>query len=249
MVQAERLAAVGQMIATLSHHIKNILQGISGGSYLIEEGLKENERDVIAKGWDIVQKNQQKISHLVMDMLTFSKEREPDLVPSDINAIAADVVELMQSRAADLGVELAFKPAEAIPKLRFDPDGLHRAILNVVTNAIDACDCVENGCVVVSTELDPSGETVRVVVADNGRGIPAEDIDKMFGLFVSRKGGRGTGLGLPVSKKILREHGGDIRVESEVGRGSRFILEWPALAADASITAPREDDQADAPVA
>ncbi len=241
MVQAERLAAVGQMIATLSHHIKNILQGISGGSYLIEEGLKDNERDVISKGWDIVQKNQQKISNMVMDMLTFSKEREPDLIPSDINSVAADIVELMQGRAKDLGVEVAFKPAEDIPRLKFDPDGLHRAILNVVTNAIDACDCVDNGCVVVSTELARESDLVRVVVADNGRGIPAEDIEKMFGLFVSRKGGRGTGLGLPVSKKILREHGGDIRVESDVGRGSRFILEWPALPVDTGVTARRSE--------
>jgi two-component system NtrC family sensor kinase len=241
MVQAERLAAVGQMIAMLSHHIKNILQGISGGSYLIEEGLKDNERDVISKGWDIVQKNQQKISNLVMDMLTFSKEREPDLAPSDINDVAADIVELMQGRAKDLGVELAFKPEEGIPRLKFDPDGLHRAILNVVTNAIDACDCVDNGCVVVSTELIREADLVRVVVSDNGRGIAAEDIDKMFGLFVSRKGGRGTGLGLPVSKKILREHGGDIRVESDVGRGSRFILEWPALPVDTGVTARRSE--------
>ncbi|MEX2185873.1 MAG: ATP-binding protein [Pirellulales bacterium] len=246
MVQAERLAAVGQMIATLSHHIKNILQGISGGSYLIEEGLKSSENDVIAKGWNIVEKNQQKISNLVMDMLTFSKERDPDLAPSDINALAADIVELMQGRAKDLDVALAFKPQDEIPRLRFDPDGLHRAVLNVVTNAIDACDCVENGCVVVSTELDEADELVRVIVEDNGRGIPPEDVDKMFGLFVSRKGGRGTGLGLPVSKKILREHGGDIRVESEVGRGSRFILEWPALpdeANQANVTTRRAADQ------
>lgn len=246
MVQAERLAAVGQMIATLSHHIKNILQGISGGSYLIEEGLKSGENDVIAKGWNIVQKNQQKISNLVMDMLTFSKERDPDLAPADINDIAADIVELMQGRAKDLDVALAFKPQEGIPILKFDPDGLHRAVLNVVTNAIDACDCVENGCVVVSTELDEAAELVRVLVDDNGRGIPPEDIDKMFGLFVSRKGGRGTGLGLPVSKKILREHGGDIRVESEVGRGSRFILEWPAIADEANqgnVTTRRSADQ------
>jgi len=173
----------------------------------------------------------------VMDMLTFSKEREPDLVPSDINAVAADIVELMQGRAKDLGVELAFKPQEGIPRLKFDPDGLHRAILNVVTNAIDACDCVDNGCVVVSTELAKDTDMLQVVVSDNGRGIPTEDIDKMFGLFVSRKGGRGTGLGLPVSKKILREHGGDIRVESDVGRGSRFILEWPALPVDTNVTA------------
>lgn len=98
MVQAERLAAIGQTIATLSHHIKNILQGIRGGSYLIEEGLKSAEYDVVAKGWSIVDKNQEKISNLVMDMLSFSKERQPDMVPSDINEVAADVVELMQTR-------------------------------------------------------------------------------------------------------------------------------------------------------
>src|SRR5207342_701614 len=78
-LQAERLAAMGQTIATLSHHIKNILQGIRGGSYLIEEGLKEEDNDVVRRGWRIVEKNQERISNLVMDMLTFSKDREPEL--------------------------------------------------------------------------------------------------------------------------------------------------------------------------
>jgi signal transduction histidine kinase len=231
MVQAERLAAVGQLTATLSHHIKNILQGISGGSYLIEEGLKSSEPDVIRKGWDIVQKNQQKISHLVMDMLTFSKEREPDLVPANLNEVALDVVELMQGRARELGVTLEFQPAEFMPKLKFDPDGLHRATLNVVTNALDACDSRQDGRVIVSTEFLPQQDLARIAVQDNGRGIDPEDAEKIFALFVSHKGGRGTGLGLPVSQKILREHGGDIYVVSEPGHGSRFVLELPAVAA------------------
>ncbi len=242
MVQAERLAAVGQMIATLSHHIKNILQGISGGSYLIEEGLKTNEADVIGKGWNIVQKNQQKISHLVMDMLTFSKEREPDLIPADMNEVTGDVVELMQSRARDLEVELHWLPAAELPQLKFDPDGLHRAILNVITNAIDACDCAEHGRVDVSTELAAGEGLVRVIVSDNGRGIPPDDIKKMFALFVSRKGGRGTGLGLSVSQKILREHGGDIHVQSTPGEGSTFTLELPAISITSAGTRPPKDD-------
>ena len=82
MVQSERLAAVGQTIATLSHHIKNILQGIRGGSYLVEMGLENDDMAVLRKGWDIVRRNQDKISSLVMDMLSFSKEREPDPVPT-----------------------------------------------------------------------------------------------------------------------------------------------------------------------
>src|SRR4029434_124883 len=98
MWHAERLAAMGQTIATLSHHIKNILQGIRGGSYLIEEGLKEEDNDVVRRGWRIVEKNQERISNLVMDMLTFSKDRVPELVAGDLNATLADVVELMQSR-------------------------------------------------------------------------------------------------------------------------------------------------------
>lgn len=230
MVQAERLAAVGQTIATLSHHVKNILQGIRGGSYLIEMGLSEHDEGIVRKGWDIVEKNQNKISALVMDMLTFSKEREPELQPAQINEVVADVVELMQSRAADMEVELLVELQPDMPELTFDPDGLHRAVLNVVTNAIDACDREgDPGRVCVRTALDLKAQTVRVIVEDNGAGIAPDDLEKIFTLFVSRKGGRGTGLGLPVSAKILKEHGGKIDVESEVGRGSRFILELPAV--------------------
>ncbi len=101
MVQAERLAAVGQTIATLSHHIKNILQGIRGGSYLIDLGLKDHDESIVRKGWDIVEKNQKRISNLVMDMLTFSKEREPELADTDLNRTIADVVELAQPRGRE----------------------------------------------------------------------------------------------------------------------------------------------------
>ena len=110
-LQAERLAAVGQTIATLSHHIKNILQGIRGGSYLIDMGLKEKDDAIVRRGWTIVEKNQAKIYNLVMDMLSFSKDREPALEPADLNETVADVVELMQSRAEELGVELDWEPA------------------------------------------------------------------------------------------------------------------------------------------
>ena len=109
MVQAERLAAVGQTIATLSHHIKNILQGIRGGSYLIEMGLADHDEEVVGKGWDIVERNQSKISALVMDMLTFSKEREPDFAAADLNAVVGEVIELMQSRADELKVQLRWE--------------------------------------------------------------------------------------------------------------------------------------------
>ncbi|MEZ6111382.1 MAG: ATP-binding protein [Pirellulaceae bacterium] len=231
MVQAERLAAIGQTIATLSHHIKNILQGIRGGSYLIEEGLKQTNSDVVRKGWNIVDKNQEKISNLVMDMLSFSKERQPEMEPGDLNEVVADVCELMQTRAREMNVGLSFTPTEDLPRLCFDADAMHRAILNVVTNAIDACEEIADGRVEVSVEFPPDGDKVRVIIHDNGAGIAPEDIKKIFSVFESRKGSRGTGLGLPVSQKILREHHGDIVVESTPQQGSRFILEMPAVRA------------------
>lgn len=228
MVHAERLAAVGQTIATLSHHIKNILQGIRGGSFLIKDGLSRHDENMVRKGWEFVEKNQERISNLVLDMLTFSKEREPEMAPAELNEVAGDVVELMQSRAKDLEVELRWKPDATMPTLTFDPEGIHRALLNVVTNAIDACDESEHPCVEVSTEYLPDRGVAQIRVADNGGGIAPEDREKIFTIFMSTKKSRGTGLGLAVSHKILQEHGGQIRVDSEVGKGSCFTFELPA---------------------
>ena len=229
MLQAERLAAMGQTIATLSHHIKNILQGIRGGSYLIEMGLADDDKEVTRRGWHIVEKNQGRISNLVLDMLTFSKEREPQLVISSLNNVVADVIELMQSRSDELGVSLSWQAHEEMPELLFDPDGMHRAVLNVVTNALDACEDVDGGHVTVSTAMSKEKKIVQVIIKDNGSGIPPEEVDKMFTLFVSNKGSRGTGLGLSVSQKICNEHGGQIAVQSAAGEGSTFTLEIPMV--------------------
>jgi two-component system NtrC family sensor kinase len=233
LLQSERLAAMGQTIATLSHHVKNILQGIRGGSYLIEEGLKQENNEVVRKGWRIVDKNQERISNLVMDMLTFSKDREPDLCPAQLNEVVGDVVELLQVRAKEAGVQLDWAPHANLPEFKFDADLMHRAVLNVVGNAIDACEKREAAAVTVHLERDPAQPHVDIVVEDNGEGIAPEDLQKIFSVFESRKGARGTGLGLPVSQKILREHGGEVLVESAPGVGSRFTLRLPARQCEA----------------
>ncbi len=250
MVQAERLAAVGQTIASLSHHIKNILQGVRGGSYLIEMGMKDHAKaihdsdvdveaaqqamTVMRKGWGIVEKNQERISTLVLDMLTFSKEREPVPEPANLNEVVADVVEMVKTRAEDEGIQLVLKPYPTMPTLMFDSEAMHRAVLNIVTNAVDACHDRENGSVEVSTQYRHDQRLALVDVVDNGSGIAKEDQEKIFSVFVSRKGGRGTGLGLPVSQKILQEHGGRIHVTSQLGEGSRFTLELPATTPQAA---------------
>ena len=228
LVQAERLAAVGQTIATLSHHIKNILQGIRGGSFLIDEGLQDDDAEIVRKGWNIVEKNQEKISNLVMDMLSYSKDREPELVPANLNTLVADIVELMQARADESNVSIQCQLQDTLPTLLFDPESLHRAILNVVTNGIDACEQRPEGSVLLETSYDTGTGMAAVVITDNGPGIPHSEQENIFNLFESKKGARGTGLGLAVTRKILQEYNGTAEVTSDPGKGSRFTLTFPA---------------------
>jgi signal transduction histidine kinase len=227
MVQAERLAAVGQTIAALSHHIKNILQGLRSGSEILKMGLQDNDAVLLQQGWKNIEKNQGRIYDLVMDMLSYSKEREPNIESTDLNGVARDVLELMAPRAKELGVELVSQLENTLPPCPADPEGIHRALLNIVGNALDAAEYAESPRVHVSTTREEEGEWVRFEVRDNGDGIPPEKINDIFRPFVSTKGARGTGLGLAVSRKILREHGGDILVHSEPGKGSLFILRLP----------------------
>ena len=223
-VKAERLAAVGQTIAILSHHIKNILQGVRGGSYLIDMGLKQHDEALIGRGWQIVEKNQERIYHMVMDMLSYSAERKPALQSADVNDTVRDVCELMELRAAECQVELVCNLAEEIPEFAFDPEGIHRAVLNIVTNAIEAVEGTPGGRVTVETSYAPETDELTVTVQDNGPGIPAAQLPMLFSIFESTKGSRGTGLGLAVSQKIIREHGGELLVESKEGAGATFRL-------------------------
>lgn len=232
MLQSERLATMGQTIANLSHHVKNILQGISGGNFLVEDGLHRHDLSVIERGWTIVRRNQDRISRLVMDMLSFSKERSPDLQSFDINQLVSEVIELAQVRADELGVRLAVRLLPTSLCILLDNQGIQHALLNVVNNAIEAAAASErepstDASVQVSVELDSDGQRIAIGVEDNGDGIPVEQLDWIFTPFNSSKGSRGTGLGLPVSQKILREHGGDIQVTSQIDQGSKFTLVWP----------------------
>ena len=227
-VKAERLAAVGQTIAILSHHTKNILQGVRGGSYLIDMGLQGHDESLIQEGWSIVEKNQDRINHLVMDMLSFSAERRPKLEAGNLNELIAEIHQLMHTRADEIGVKLQLALGENMPTAMFDSEGIHRAALNIVINALDALENESGGIVEIRTGTSSDKMDVWVEVADNGPGIPEDQLDKLFSIFESTKGARGTGIGLAVSQKILREHGGQIILDSKPNRGTRFRLIWPA---------------------
>ena len=245
MLKAERFAAMGQTIAVLSHHIKNILQGVRGGSYLIRMGLDEHKDDLIRQGWGIVERNQTRIYDLVMDMLNYSKERVPVLKLADVNTVVGEVIELAAARAEECSVKLEYRKGDDVPMAMFDEEGIHRAVLNIVSNAIDAVDGIELGAVVVQTGYDKAADMLLVAVSDNGPGIPEDQRASIFNVFESSKGSRGTGIGLPVSRKILREHGGRVRVEGGPGQGTRFVLSWPrgnATVPDVNLLIHKDDE-------
>ena len=138
-----------------------------------------------------------------------------------------DVIELAQTAAEENDVSLEFRPTENLPAAEFDKEGIHRAVLNIVANAIDAVAESEDGAVVVQTGFDDRAGVMLVAVSDNGPGIPEDQRQVIFNVFESSKGSRGTGIGLPVSRKIIREHGGRVRIEGGPGEGTRFVLSWP----------------------
>jgi len=203
------------------------LQGLRSGSEILKMGLTDKDETLLLKGWNIVEKNQGKIYDLVMDMLSYSKEREPAIESTDINHLVAEVVDLMRGRAKEVNAKIETRLDEHLPPVPCDPEGLHRSLLNIIGNAIDAVEDRPNAQVAVTTQPAPDAGWVHISVLDNGIGISISKLGDIFKPFVSTKGAKGTGLGLAVSRKILREHGGDIQVTSTPGKGTKMILRLP----------------------
>ncbi len=226
-VKAERLAAAGQTVASLSHYIKNILQGLQGGADTVELGLRSENLKISETGWRIVNRNLDKIQNLMLNMLALGKEREPLLEMTQLNAIVSDVIDLTQKQADDKGVMLLTDLDENLPAIPVDANGIHRVLLNIVNNAIDAVP--ENtGAVTISSSFDEKNQQAVITVGDNGEGIAPNEIENIFDMFHSTKGHGGTGLGLAVSKKIIEEHSGTITVSSHHKQGSIFTIKLPA---------------------
>ncbi len=230
LIEAERLAAVGQTVAGLAHAIKNITGGLTGGIFVLEKGIALDNKKYLQQGREMVEGNVAKIKSMAMDLLNFAKEREPDYQLCDPNKPAREVFDLMAPRAREYGIALDMDLDKDLPHFWFDPEGIHRCLMNLVTNAIDAC--VEVGCStrkveVVLRSFKPKGWAVEYQVVDNGCGMDEETKDKVFQSFFSTKGSRGTGLGLMITKKIVDEHGGLIEVESQKSTGSKFSIKLP----------------------
>ena len=226
-LENERLAAVGQTVAQLAHGIKNILTGLKGGMYAIKSGVKSGSEERTTKGWEMLERNVERITTLVKGFLSFSKRHVPKMEETDPQALAREVFSLYYAGALKAGITLLFEGEEDIPPATLDPSDIHTCLANLVSNAIDACRTSKKEGCGVSLRVKQGDGTIIFEVEDTGCGMEPEVREKVFKSFFTTKGLGGTGLGLLVTKKIVQEHGGRIEVESEAGEGSCFRLELP----------------------
>lgn len=226
-IRSERLASMGETVAGLAHYIKNILNGLKGGAFIIDKNIHKLEQQSIKTGWDMVQKNIERISELTMDMLLYSKNREPEYSLVNINDLINDVIDLEKERAEQRNIKIVREYSEKIGVVEIDPKGIHRSLLNLISNAIDALQDIENATIRIKTKIGAGDKNFFIEITDNGMGMPEEIRKKLFTKFMSTKGSKGTGLGLKITKKIIMEHLGSIRVRSKKNVGTTFVIKLP----------------------
>jgi two-component system NtrC family sensor kinase len=230
LIKSERLAATGQTVAGLAHYIKNILSGLKGGTYVLNVALDKNDTDKIKSGWAMIERNVARTTNLVLDLLAYSKEREPERENCFPNEIVEEVCSLMDSRARENDIEIERDLDPRIGEVYIDPKALHRSLLNLVSNAIDACiydSTSKKQWGVKVTSAIEEDHIIRLEVTDNGMGMDKETEEKLFSSLFSTKGERGTGLGLLITEKIVKDNGGQIEIESSPGKGTTFTIYLP----------------------
>jgi signal transduction histidine kinase len=222
-LQAERLATVGQTIAGMAHCVRNILNGLRAGSFIIDQHLGGEAESRVVHGWQIVKRNMQRLNTIVLDMLGYSTDRRPVCRPVQIGQVCEDVVALLRTQARERNVTLT--TASDAGEVVVDETGISRCLINLVTNAVEACE--GGGVVHVEAAPGPRPGTFCLKIRDTGCGMAEEQRDRIFDAFYSTKGNGGTGLGLAVVRKIVDEHGGTIDVDTSPGEGTTFRLVLP----------------------
>ncbi|MBT8407598.1 MAG: hypothetical protein KJP05_09080 [Deltaproteobacteria bacterium] len=192
---------------------------------MVEKALAAEDLSIIDRVWKILRRSNQRISNLVLDMLAYSKDRKPETQFYQLNEVCKEAAELCHDRMKAKQAKLHLVLDPKLPQIQADPQGIHRCLLNLLTNAIDALD-EDGGEVKMSTQMHGESE-VLVTVEDNGAGMPEKILQRIFDVFFSTKGSQGTGLGLAVTKKIIDEHGGKIEAESTPDQGTTFTIQLP----------------------
>jgi signal transduction histidine kinase len=242
------LALIGRAVAGLAHRIKNILMGLEGGLFVVNTALAKDDKSTVTQGWEMIERNVDRVSQIVKDLLYCAKKRTPEFQDSVCpQEIAQEVYDLFHERTASEDIELHLELGEP-HRCTLNPDGIHSLITNLVTNAIDACrfdpdEAKIRHHITIRCAARPGGET-WIEIEDDGTGIPNEVTSKVFEDFFSTKGTEGTGLGLLIISRVVEEHSGSITFTSEPGQGTTFSVLIPPLASVGKVVGPASDEAA-----
>ena len=226
-----QLASIGLLVGSISHGIKGLLTGLDGGIYMVNSGFKKDKPERVERGWEMVQRNVERIRSMVLDILYYAKDRELAVEDVDLAALVEDIREGIEKKASDADVAFDVDIGADIGILPGDPQAIRAMLLNLLENSLDACRMdKEKTDHRLGLTISRGPEWMTIEVEDNGIGMDRETREKIFSLFFSSKGIKGTGLGLFISNKIVDKHGGSIGVDSSPGRGTRFEVRLPLVA-------------------
>lgn len=236
LVKTERLASIGETVAGLAHCIKNIMTGLGGGMYMVHTGVAKEKPDMMEQGWAMFQRNLERVSDLVLDLLRYAKQTAPQRGPCRLNEIVLEVMRIFQEEAGIHKVKLSMDLDPDLKEADIEYDDMHRVLVNLISNAIDACiydaDISKKWEVFVKTGIRTGadhGKTIHITVMDNGCGMTDEVKGQLFQRFFTTKAGRGIGLGLLVTQKVVHDHGGEILLESIDGQGTTVSVLLPVI--------------------
>jgi two-component system NtrC family sensor kinase len=231
LLQADRLASLGQLAASVAHEINNPLSGVLNYSALMSRILREDgvPADRVAEFrayLERVSEQTARAGRIVSDLLSFSRRSKPQRAPADLGAIVRGTVSLVSHKLRLSGVEAELRLDSDLPPLACDTSQIQQVVLNLVMNAAEAAR--GQGRIVVATRRSSDGQSLLLEVADDGEGIAPEALHRIFDpFFTTKEDGKSLGLGLAVVYGIVEAHGGTIDVRSAVGEGTTFTVKLP----------------------
>jgi PAS domain S-box-containing protein len=232
LVRSQAAASIGEAATAIQHAIKNMLNTLTGGSYLVRLGMAKDDRERTGEGIEMIDEGISTIADLSSNMLKYAKEWTLKLQLIDLALLVEDVCRAIKQTADEAGVTIRRDISDHLPLVSCDSRLVHMALMDIATNALDACIFkpyigTETPEIVFSVHRQNDGDSIVVEVRDNGIGMSRETKAKVFKPFFTTKERFGTGLGLALTSRIVRLHGGEIGVESELQRGSRFRIVLP----------------------
>jgi two-component system NtrC family sensor kinase len=235
IMESERLALIGQLAANVAHELNNPLQGIVTYSHLLLE-RQPNADEKTTESIQRIVTQANRCRDIIRGLLDFSRQRKPDTTVCNINSVLQECVTFVENQASFHNIEISEKLDLTLPKVIVDPSQMQQVFLNMIINAAEAME--DGGLLTLESKLDPTDNSIGIGITDNGHGIPEEHFSKLFDPFFTTKDlGHGTGLGLAISYGIVKEHGGSIDVESEVGEGTTFFIRLPVRPEEVEIDA------------